>query len=247
MKEVRLLETGFSDAFTNMAVDEAIMELHKPNSMPTIRFYGWRPHAVSIGFPQPIGRAVDLAKARALGVDVVRRITPGGAWFHEKEIAYSFVCTASSGIVPEKTTESHEKICSALAEGLAELDVEASFSPPNDIIVNGRKISGSAQVRKGGKLLQHGTLLMGLSADKMFSLLKVPHEKTALDKKQELTSLERETGREYSLIDVARAMEKGFEKELGARLLHGELGSEEKELAEELRGKFASREWNYKK
>ena len=251
MSEFRLLETGFQDAFTNMAVDEAVMQLYKPKGMPTVRFYGWKPHAVSIGYFQGIEEEVDLARASELDADVVRRITGGGAVFHERELTYSFVCSEQSGLVSKKILESYEKICSAIVFALDELDVKASFAPLNDIIVNGRKISGNAQTRRSGNVLQHGTLLLEVSVDKMFSLLKVPNEKMkgkiVEDVKQRITSLEQETGREYSFRDVAEAMKKGFEKTFEARLVLGELSEEEKKLAEKLREKFASREWNFRR
>ena len=250
MKEFRLLETGFKDAFTNMAIDEAIMEeANFAKDTPTIRFYGWKPHAVSIGYFQGIYDEVDLEKAKALDSDVVRRITGGGAVFHEKELTYSFVCSEESKIVPKKILESYQKICGALVKGLGELDVSAEFAPLNDILVNGKKISGNAQTRRGGKVLQHGTLLLDVGVDKMFSLLKVPNEKMRgkiiQDVKQRVTSLEHETGREYSFKDVSDAMKKGFEKQFGVELIPGDLTEEEKNKAEELRKKFAGKEWTF--
>jgi lipoate-protein ligase A len=251
MKEFRLLETGFLDAFTNMAIDEAVTQLHKPGDSPTVRFFGWKPHAVSIGYFQGIGEEVNLEKAGELGADVVRRITGGGAVFHERELTYSFVCSEAASLVPGNILESYRKICGALVKGLDWLDVEGSFAPLNDIVVNGRKISGNAQTRRNGNVLQHGTLLLEVSVDKMFALLKVPDEKMkgkiVQQAKERVTSLEQETGREYSFLDVAEAMRKGFENEFGAKLVLGELGSEEKKLAAELRKKFQSREWNYRR
>ncbi len=251
MTEFRLLETGFLDGFTNMAIDEAVMLGHKLEDAPTVRFYGWKPHAVSIGYFQGIGEEVDLPRAKELGADVVRRITGGGAVFHERELTYSFVCSEASKLVSKNIMESYEKICGAIVKGLDELGVEASFAPLNDIIVSGRKISGSAQTRRNGNVLQHGTLLLEVSVDKMFSLLKVPNEKMkgkiVQDVKQRVTSLEQETGREYSFLDVAEAMRKGFEKAFDAKVILGELSSEEKKLAKKIREKFASREWNFRR
>ncbi|MAG22176.1 MAG: lipoate--protein ligase [Candidatus Diapherotrites archaeon] len=251
MSEFRLLETGFQDGYTNMAIDEAVVNLHKKGDKPTIRFYGWKPHAVSIGYFQGIEEEVDLAKAKELDTDVVRRITGGGAVFHERELTYSFVCTEESNLVSKKILDSYKMICGGIVKGLDELEVKASFVPLNDIIVNDRKISGNAQTRRERKVLQHGTLLLGLSVDKMFSLLKVPDEKMKgkiiESVKQRVTSLEQETGREYSFKDVSEAMQKGFEKEFGVELVEGELNEEEKALAEELREKFSSKEWNFKR
>ena len=249
MKQFRFLETGFSDAFTNMAIDEAIMRSDFSKKTPTVRFYGWKPHAVSIGYFQGINDEINLEKAKELEVDYVRRITGGGAVFHEKELTYSFVCSEESKVVSKKILESYQKVCGALINGLSELDVTAEFAPLNDVLVNGRKISGNAQTRRQGKVLQHGTLLLDVSVDKMFSLLKVPNEKMKgkiiQDVKQRVTSLERETGREYSFKDVSDAMKKGFEKQFGVKLVAGELTEEEKAKVEEFREKFKGREWTF--
>jgi len=251
MTEFRLLETGFSDAFTNMAVDEAIAQAHKPKDPAVIRFYGWKPHAVSIGYFQGIEEEVDLEHAKELEADVVRRITGGGAVFHERELTYSFVCSEKSRLVSKNILESYQKICGGIVNGLEELNVEAVFAPLNDIVVNGKKISGNAQTRRQGNVLQHGTLLLEVGVDKMFSLLKVPDEKMkgkiVEDVKQRVTSLEMETGREYSFRDVAEAMQNGFEKEFGAKLVPSELSAEEQKLAQEIREKFASKEWNFRR
>ncbi len=249
MNEFRLLCTGFSDAATNMATDEAIMRLHKNGDKPVVRFYGWKPHAVSIGYFQGINEEVDLEKAKELDCDVVRRITGGGAVFHEKELTYSFVCSEESKLVSKNILESYGKICGAIVAGLNELNVKADFVPLNDIIVNGKKISGNAQTRRGGNILQHGTLLLEVGVDKMFSLLKVPDEKMKgkiiESVKQRVTSLEFETKRQYSFRDMEDAMAAGFKKTFGAKLVPSELTAEEKTLAQELREKFAGKEWNY--
>ena len=251
MTEFRLLKTGFMDAFSNMATDEAIMKCHKKGDKPSVRFYGWKPHAVSIGYFQGIEEEVDLEKARELDTDVVRRITGGGAVFHERELTYSFVCSEESKLVSKKILESYQKICAGIVNGLEELEVKSEFVPLNDIIVNGKKISGNAQTRRDGNVLQHGTLLLEVGVDKMFSLLKVPDEKMKgkiiESVKQRVTSLEMETGREYSFLDVTEAMQKGFGKAFDAELVEGELSEEEKSAAEELKEKFASKEWNFKR
>ncbi|MEW6070324.1 MAG: lipoate--protein ligase family protein, partial [Candidatus Thermoplasmatota archaeon] len=79
MEVWRLLLTGYKDAFTNMAIDEAILQLvAKGKSENTIRFFSWLPSAVSIGYFQSINEKVDLESCRKNKVDVVRRITGGG-------------------------------------------------------------------------------------------------------------------------------------------------------------------------
>ncbi len=166
------------DAYFNMALDEAISEgIRAGSSLPTIRFYNWKPGAVSIGYFQGIRDEVNLEVCRELGIDRIRRWTGGGAVYHdfEREITYSVI--APAGIFPKNIIESYRLICGWLVNGLGNLGIEAEFKPVNDILVKNKKISGSAQTRRGGILLQHGTLLYGLDLKTMFSVLNVSKQK----------------------------------------------------------------------
>jgi len=250
MTRFRLLLTGENNAARNMAIDEAIMRNYALFGKPTVRFYSWKPPAVSIGYFQQIEEEVDLAECKKQGVDVVRRITGGGAVFHEAELTYSFCCTGESGLVEKNILESYKKICGSIVLGLGGLGLKAEFAPLNDITVNGRKISGNAQTRRGGIVLQHGTILLRVDVDKMFALLRVPNEKLKgkliEDVKQRVTSIERETGKEIGFDETAEAMRCGFEKNFNAELVEGELAEDEVSLAKKIeKEKFLSGEWNY--
>ncbi len=248
--QFRLLETGENKAAKNMAIDEAIMRECPRLGMPTVRFYCWLPPAISIGYFQSIADEVDLQRCKQLGVDVVRRITGGGAVFHDRELTYSFVCTEQSAVVPKNILQSYQKICNSLVIGFKELGLEARFAPLNDIIVNGRKISGNAQTRRNGVVLQHGTVLVKVDVEKMFSLLRVPDEKLRgkmiESVKQRVTSIEQQLGKEVYFQEVADAMRTGFERNFNAELAKGALSIGEKALAEKIeKERFAAKEWNY--
>jgi len=166
------------DAYFNMALDEAISEsVREGSSPPTIRFYNWSPNAVSIGYFQSIRDEVNLEVCKELGVDCIRRWTGGGAVYHDfdGEITYSVIAPAS--MFPKNIIESYGLICGWLVKGLESLGIEAEFKPVNDILVKAKKISGSAQTRRGGILLQHGTLLYGLDLKTMFRVLNVSRQK----------------------------------------------------------------------
>jgi len=250
--EFRLLETGFNDAFSNMAIDTAINTLHKPEDPSTVRFYGWKPIAVSIGYFQSLKEEVEDEKCREKGIDVVRRLTGGGAVFHEKELTYSFVCSEKSELVSKNILESYKKICNSLILGFKHLGLEASFAPLNDIVVGNQKISGNAQTRRNNNVLQHGTILMEVDVDKMFSLLLVPDEKIKgkmiENVKQRVTSINNQLNRKVEFSEVSDAMKKGFEENFNTELVKGELTKEEIELSEKIRKeKFSRKEWNYKR
>lgn len=184
----RVIELETRDAFMNMALDEACCEAVASGSvMPTIRFYRWSPSAVSIGYFQSLLDEINVEECVRQGVDVIRRRTGGGAVYHDfdGEITYSVM-------VPEKLlcstdgaklgiTESYHLICGWIVNALRLVGIESEFKPINDIIVSSslKKISGNAQTRRGGVVLQHGTILFQVDVRKMFSLLKVGKEKIA--------------------------------------------------------------------
>jgi len=241
----RLIPYKENNAFLNMAIDEAVSEtVGSDDSPPTIRFYGWSPRAVSIGYFQSLKREVDITVCKKLGFDVVRRRTGGGAVFHDSEITYSII--GKQELFPKDIIASYREICGCITDALGLIGIDAEFKPINDIICSGKKISGNAQTRRGGVLLQHGTVLYEVDVDKMFSVLKVPDEKIK-DKmiatvKERVTSIRQQ--KEANRQDVFDALVSGFTK--GREYEKGELT--EKELQRALRlaeTRYKTREWNW--
>ncbi|MFN4133584.1 MAG: biotin/lipoate A/B protein ligase family protein [Candidatus Hadarchaeales archaeon] len=248
MKSWRLLPLRIDDAFTAMGIDEAVLRLNAEGKSPnTLRFWRWQPSAVSIGCFQSLEKEVAMDVAKKYGVDVVRRITGGGAVFPDPdgELTYSVVCREEE--MPKDIIESYKIICGGLVNGLEILGLKAEFKPVNDVQVEGKKISGSAQTRRWGSILQHGTILISPNIRVMFELLKVSPEKIS-DKFiasvfERVTTVEKSLGRKPSFEEVRAAMIKGFEKALGVKFYEGELTAEEMTLAEELSYKYSSEEW----
>jgi lipoate-protein ligase A len=173
----RVISYSENDAYANMAIDEAVCESVAAGGPPTIRFYGWNPSSVSIGYFQELENEVDIARCAELGVDFVRRRTGGGAVYHDKhgEITYSII--GMQELFPKDILASYRLICGWICDSLLLLGIQSEFKPINDITSGGRKISGNAQTRRGGVLLQHGTVLHSVDVDRMFSVLKVSDEK----------------------------------------------------------------------
>ncbi len=249
----RLLQTGYDTASSNMAIDKAVLVANSKGIVPpTVRFYGWVPPAISIGYFQSLTDEVDIDTCVKLGVNYVRRITGGGAVFHEKEVTYSIVVPESHPEIPKSILKSYGRICGAIIKGLEYLGIESVYAPINDIVAGGRKISGNAQTRKAGTVLQHGTILMDVDVEKMFSLLKVPNEKMKdkliADVKQRVTSIRHVVGRDVGFEEVSSAMKKGFEEEFHVDLNEGTLCDEERSLAKKFEKEcFLTEEWNFKR
>ena len=255
MTKWRLVKSGFKDAAMNMAIDEAVLRLNVDGKTPnTLRFYGWSPSAISIGYFQGIEEEVDLNACKEHGVDVIRRITGGGAVYHDKdgEVTYSIIAPETEPLIPGKIMESYGLICGALVKGLGELGIESEFKPINDIISGGKKVSGNAQTRRYGGVLQHGTILCDVNPRKMFTLLKVPDEKIR-DKiisqvEERVTSINHILGGMPDRSVVEDALAKGFEEQLGISLVLEDLTEEELRLAQEIKKeKYGTHEWNFKR
>ena len=244
--ELRVVFDEKYKAFWNMALDESLL-MHLKDIGPTLRLYGWNPAAISIGYFQSLDEEVNVEKVREMGVDLVRRITGGGAVYHKWELTYSIVLPPPKG----KILDSYKLIERGLIESFKILGIEAKYSGINDIEVQGKKISGNAQTRKYGGLLQHGTILMDVNVEEMFSLLKVPKEKLK-DKmiksvKERVTSLNA-LGIDVDFQELQNIVAEGFKKAFNARLYEEKLREEIIKKAEELEvNKYATKEWLYRR
>ncbi len=254
----RLLELEVRDAFANMAIDEAIVSARTEWLVPnTLRFYRWNPSAVSVGRFQDVSNEVNVENCRRHGVDIVRRISGGGAVYHdhEGEITYSVVVNEKD-LEGKDFVSAYKMICNGLIEAASILGIQVDFRPgdpkrcPN-ITINGKKISGSSQYRGRSVLLQHGTFLVELKLEKMFRFLKVPWAKCYMDvlplAEKRLTSVKRELGSDVTMEEVYQALIAGFEKALQIHLVKRDLSSYEQTISKKLlTEKFVTEDWNFK-
>ncbi len=235
-------------AYENMSIDEAISNgVAEGTSKPTIRFYGWSPSAVSIGYFQSMDEEVNIERCKELGIDYVRRLTGGGAVYHDTEGELTYSIIAPESLFPKGIHESYREICGCVIKGLSGVGINASFAPINDIVVDGKKISGNAQTRRGGVLLQHGTILYKLDVKKMFEVLKVSKEKIS-DKmiknvEDRVTCVSDFS--DVSMNDLCEFMLRGFVD--GKDYEFENLNAEELDKVNELGDTYKSTEWNFRR
>jgi len=235
----------------SLGIDEAIFSsVSSENTLPTIRLSRVSKSGVSVGFHQNINDEVNVDVCKKLGIVVSRRLTAGGAVFHDQEIVYSITLPIGTPISPEDVKVSYETICNGLVDGLQLLGIDAKFKPFNDVIVHNKKISGSAQTRRSGFLLQQGTILMDVDVDKMFEILKVPKEKIKgkfiEEIKNSITSVRKELNRDISYIEVSEALKQGFIDCWKAELIEDILTDREIKFAELIvKETFGNDDWNY--
>ncbi len=241
------IDTGFNNAYINMAIDEVLLS----SRVPVLRFYKWEPAAVSIGRYQDLNE-IDMEYCADNNIDVVRRITGGKAVLHEMELTYSFVIDKE--MMPRSIIESYKIISNAIIQGIRTLGLnpemnsskiknrdnpvcfqESSF---NELTINRKKFVGSAQVRKNGKLLQHGSILTGINTEKHSSCFKGKPEADDLRKKVTYIDIPDEVLKNT----IKHGFPKYFNTNLNERSLCNRELSEAKGLA---RMKYKTEDWNY--
>jgi len=279
----RLIKDSYHAGFMNMAIDEAIMIVHREGLVPpTIRFYQWSPPAVSLGYFQDLKKEIDVEACQDMGIDIVRRPTGGKAVLHDKELTYSFIIRESHPLVNNSILETYKKISRGIIRGLSYLGITAElvplreklksdslhrgekseichsnlksicFSVPSqyEVQVEGKKIVGSAQVRKREIVLQHGSLLIELEKDKLFSVFNFPSVqiRERLKTRLKATSLEEILKRKINFSELSEILPRGFEEEFGVKLTEGKLTEQEEKISKELlENKYSTYEWNYER
>jgi lipoate-protein ligase A len=240
----RLLESPAATGAENMALDQAIVEaVSRGDSPPTLRLYAWERPCLSLGHAQSLDD-VDLERLEALGWGLVRRPTGGRAILHTDELTYSVAAPASHPDLAGTVLGSYRTISGGLIAGLARLGLEAEVQPevrlseeeranpicfevPSsyEITVRGRKLVGSAQVRRQGGLLQHGSLPLLGDISRICQGLRFENdaarEAAARGLAQRAATVEELLGRRIAWEAAARAMAEGFSEALGWRLVPG--------------------------
>ena len=149
---VHYLESGSVDPCYNLALEQYILENRREGDW---LFLWQNANTIVIGLNQNTAEEINASFVEEHGITVVRRMTGGGAVYHDLgNLNYSFIC--DTGNAEELTIRRFtEPVCRALAA----MGVDAETSGRNDILVDGKKVSGVAQRIANGRILHHGTLL----------------------------------------------------------------------------------------
>ncbi len=265
MDRYRLLPSINEGGPMQMAIDEAVViSCSEGKSPPTLRFYTFAPPAITIGYHQEVEN-FGVDEIREKGFDFVRRITGGTAVLHKNDLVYSLVLPEFS--LPNKITDAYNYLSDALVYGLKEIGLRAKKkklvseerkascylnSNPYDIVVNSKKISGNAQARIRGVVLQHGTIIIENNLPELFDCLTCEDRQRKdllATARKKVTSVEKELGRRPSIAEVEEAMISGFRSlfsQKGISFRKNSLTDYETTLAEKLyREKYSTDRWNY--
>ncbi len=188
------IDSGFNSGNYNMKFDYDLLNSFNPDSsLPVFRLYGWSPPAISLGKFQNPESIINLNRCRKENISTVKRLTGGGAIFHDCEITYSLICRSDT-IETASVKESYEKLCGFLLLAYKKLGLQANFahnchSYPDknnntpfcfsgweeyDILISDRKIGGNAQKRKKNIVFQHGSIPFKLDIDYIQSFFVDP-------------------------------------------------------------------------
>jgi lipoate-protein ligase A len=263
----RLIITPPSPGAWNMALDEAFLESTSEGIFPpTLRLYAWSPPCISLGYAQPSSQ-VDIRSLQELNWDIVRRSTGGRAILHTDELTYSVSAPLDNPHFAGGVLESYKHISQGLVQALQIMQLKIEIQPevkltsdereqpicfeiPSsyEITAGGKKLIGSAQVRRRGGVLQHGTLPLNGDIARICQVLSFPDQESrelaARRLRERATTIEQLLNISVSWEEAADAVKSGFQSALGLRLEQAEPTKDERLRAEELaEEKFNSEEW----
>jgi lipoate-protein ligase A len=243
MSTWRWLDTGVRGAAENLALNRALAEARRAGESPsTLRFLRFVPsEIVSLnGDPQ---RELDLAYCRAQDIEVQRRLTGGGAiYMDEGVLAWELYMHRAEAGAAEMPAISR-RICEALARALGRFTLAARFRAPSDVIVAGRKVSGSGGAIDDEVLAYQGTLLVDFDLERMLRVLGAMDEAKLRAARAGLADLRTLLGAAPELGALRAALIKEFAALFGVRLVEGRLGDTERRRAVRAHEEMANEEW----
>ncbi|GGE73824.1 lipoate--protein ligase family protein [Priestia taiwanensis] len=272
----RFIQSGSCSPSYNMALDEMILNWQSEKKFPpTVRFYQWAVPTLSVGYFQKAEKEIDMEEVKKREFGFVRRQTGGRGVLHDNELTYSVIVPEDHPEMPKTVTEAYRVISRGILEGFKELGLDAYFSIPEseveraalknprsavcfdapswyEIVVEGRKTAGSAQTRQKGVILQHGSIPLTIDVDELYDLFLFSNEKVKERMKSmfktKAVAMSELTDKVFTMDDLLRAFEVGFERGLNIELELYTLSEEEEQAVLALaKEKYESDEWNHRR
>ncbi|WP_349407757.1 biotin/lipoate A/B protein ligase family protein [Pseudalkalibacillus sp. SCS-8] len=270
------IDSGACSPAYNMALDEALLEWHSRGEIkPVVRFYEWNPATLSVGYFQKVEKEINMEAVKKHGYGFVRRPTGGRAVLHDKELTYSVIVSEEHPKMPQSVTEAYRVISEGILEGFRNLGLEAYFAVPRteeekaglknprsavcfdapswyELVVEGRKVAGSAQTRQKGVILQHGSILLDIDEDKLFDCFKFANDRVrermqkAFSKKA--VAINDLRSERVTIEESKIAFKEGFAEGLDIEFVPLELSDEQKQYVDEImERRYANDEWTYRR
>ncbi|WP_106495104.1 lipoate--protein ligase family protein [Lentibacillus sp. Marseille-P4043] len=263
------IDTGICDAAVNMALDEMLLQWHSEGKIPPIlRFYQWSTPSLSLGYFQDVDKAIELEALDRYQIPLVRRLTGGSAVLHDDELTYSIIIAEDKPYIPASVGEAYYILSKGIFAGYTKLGITANYAETNktdksrsavcfekpalyELMAGGKKISGNAQTRQKGILLQHGSIPRSIDKTMLFDLFCFPSEEIRERKRkafgQKATTINQETKQHVSMDTMKNAFKTGFETGVDIGLFPFELTTEQwNEVYQLAEAKYSNNDWNFK-
>lgn len=228
MPTCHLLPYNVYDSHKNMDIDcKMALVCDKRSAHTMLRFYGWSSPTLSLGYAQKLRGDINIDYCKNNNIDIIRRPTGGRAVLHENEITYCIASSLDNRLFSKSILESYKNVNTAIASGLRRLGIDAdlykakdrpverspvcfaSFSP-YEILVNGKKIAGSAQRRFKNSFIQHGSLLIDIDREKLSNIFNNQDTNNSSPPFEKMTSLKEEGAKELETDNIVKALIHGF-------------------------------------
>ena len=248
-KTWRLLDSGLVPPVESAALDEAILTAHTGGSIPnTLHFYIRSAPTVSVGYFQKISESVDLEECRKRNVQIIRRKSGGSSIYTDRD-QLIFALVMHENELPIERTDSFKAICDPVARAISSFGVEAKFRPMNDIEVAGKKISGNAQLRRKGSVLQHGTVIVAADMQAMDAVLVLPESvrDDVAKPSDRVTSLVSLLGTKPEMEVLKSKISEEISKSFSVEMAPGPMTKLERGIVHDLiRERYSREEWNFR-
>lgn len=246
----RVINDGEHSEAMHHALDEVLLDkLNNGEMQPTLRFW-YRPHTtIPMGRFQAYHDEVEHEYVEENDIEVVRRITGGGAMFSEPGNVITYSIYIPTDQVNDNIEESYAELDNFAVKALRELGADVEYVPLNDIEHEEGKIGGAAQTRKENAVLHHTMMSYDMDTRRMLKALRIGKEKVS-DKA--IKSAEKRVSRISDHIDnpreeVIKKLTEAFLDENADEWEESSLTEDEIEKAKKLaEDKFSTKEWNRK-
>ncbi len=269
MHKWRLINSGFQTGAMNMALDEALLHsVANGDSQPVLRFYRWLPATVTLGYAQSVVTDLDLDVCNQAGFDVVRRSTGGRAVLHDQEVTYSVISPLNTALFGNSVLDCYRVISEILQKTLIQLGLPAQlvpgkprggnqnttkavcFSTPSqyELVIDGRKVAGSAQKRHGQAFLQHGSIPIEMDLELLVKALKTESDNSSTGLLNSVGWLNQWSDKPIAIADLEKLLAEVFAKHLQIDWIHSAPSHAEMQEARSMCAeKFNNPEWNMKR
>ena len=240
-----------------MALDDALMARAARTGESVVRVYGWSAPTLSFGRHQKAAGVYDERRLSAQGIEALRRPTGGRALLHHREVTYSVTAPVTSAAA---LSDDYLAINALLVSALRSLGVHATqadshgrslrpgvapcFAEPahGELVVDGRKLVGSAQWRDAGALLQHGSILLDDDQSRIPSLMREPAAPPPPP-----ATLREILGTTPSFDEVADALRDAVRESLDSAVAEMSIDAEVQRAADERVAHYLDPEWTWRR